>query len=68
MKEFDPGQNAASIVSVTDRVRPPAIVMPVTSVHFLGEGAAPVCAEEKVTVLRTGGGVSPAPANGGGSP
>ena len=28
MKEFDPGDNAASIVSVTDRVRPLAIGMP----------------------------------------
>src|SRR6266849_6383253 len=32
MKEFDPGDNAASIVSVTDRVRPVAIGMPV-AVH-----------------------------------
>ena len=37
MKEFDPGTNAASIVSVTDRVRPLAIGMPVIAVHFLGE-------------------------------
>jgi len=34
MKEFDPGDNAASIVSVTDRVRPLAIGMPITAVHF----------------------------------
>ena len=39
MKEFDPGDKAASIVSVTDRVRPLALGMAVTSVHFLGETA-----------------------------
>ena len=37
MKQFDPGDNSASIVSVTDRVRPLAIGMPVISVHFLGD-------------------------------
>ena len=51
MKEFDPGDNAASIVSVTDRVRPLAIGMPVTSVHFLGERAAFVGAEENVALV-----------------
>ena len=45
MKEFDPGANAASIVSVTDRVRAIAITMPVTAVHFLGDRAAFVGAE-----------------------
>jgi hypothetical protein len=50
MKEFDPGDNAASIVSVTDRVRPLAIGMPVTSVHFLGGQAAFVGAEESVAM------------------
>jgi hypothetical protein len=40
MTGFDPGDNAASIASVTDRVRPVAIGMPVTSAHFLGERAA----------------------------
>jgi len=51
MKEFDPGDNAASIVSVTDRVRPLAIGMPVTSVHFLGGDAAFVGAEESVAIV-----------------
>ena len=49
MKEFDPGESA-SIVSVTDRVRPVAIGMPVTSVHFLGDSAAFVGAEEDVAM------------------
>ena len=51
MKEFDPGANAASIVSVTDRVRPLAIGMPITAVHFLGETAAFVGAEEDVALV-----------------
>ncbi len=66
MKEFDPGQNAASIVSVTDRVRPLAIGMPVTSVHFLGEVAAFVGAEENVALVSADGGISLAPVHGGG--
>ena len=45
MKEFDPGSNAASIVSVTDRVRPVQIGAPVIAAHFLGERAAFVGAE-----------------------
>ena len=55
MKEFDPGDNSASIVSVTDRVRPVAIGMPVTSVHFLGERAAFVGAEERVAMVSADG-------------
>jgi WD40 repeat protein len=51
MKEFDPGDNAASIVSVTDRVRSLAIGMPVTAVHFLGDRAAFVGAEENVALV-----------------
>ncbi|WP_291868558.1 WD40 repeat domain-containing protein [Bradyrhizobium sp.] len=66
MEEFDPGQNAASIVSVTDRVRPLAIGMPVTSVHFLGEIAAFVGAEENVALAGADGAISLAPVHGGG--
>src|SRR6266481_58334 len=58
MKEFDPGDNAASIVSVTDRVRPLAIGMPVISVHFLGGHAAFVGAEESVAIVIGEGEVS----------
>ena len=50
MKEFDPGE-APSIVSVTDQVRPVAIGMPVTAVHFLGDHAAFVGAEESVAIV-----------------
>ena len=50
MKEFDPG-DAPSIVSMTDRVRPVEIGAPVTAVHFLGENAAFVGAEENVFLV-----------------
>ena len=40
MKEFEPLEGAASIVSVTDRVRPVAIGASVTALHFLGERAS----------------------------
>ena len=66
MKEFDPGDNSASIVSVTDRVRPVAIGMPVTSVHFLGDNAAFVGAEESVALVSGKGEISRVPIHGGG--
>ncbi|QWG17739.1 WD40 repeat domain-containing protein [Bradyrhizobium sediminis] len=66
MKEFDPGSNAASIVSVTDRVRPVRIGAPVTSVHFLGERATFVGAEENVFLANSDGEVSPVAVHGGG--
>ena len=66
MKEFDPGDKAASIVSVTDRVRPLAIGMAVTSVHFLGDTAAFVGAEESVALVSADGEMSLAPVHGGG--
>jgi WD40 repeat protein len=66
MKEFDPGDNSASIISVTDKVRPLAIGMPVTSVHFLGDTAAFVGAEEKVALVDSAGAISPVSVHGGG--
>src|ERR1700737_4665024 len=66
MKEFEPGDNAASIVSVTDRVRPLAIGMPVASVHFLGDSAAFVGAEESVAMVSGKGEISQIPVHGGG--
>jgi len=66
MKEFDPGDNSASIVSVTDRVRPLAIGMPVTSVHFLGDSAAFVGAEENVAMVNGAGEISKVAVHGGG--
>ena len=58
MKEFDPPDNSASIVSVTDRVRTLTLGMPVTAVHFLGDNAAFVGAEESVAVVGGDGEIS----------
>ncbi len=66
MKEFDPGGNSASIASVTDRVRPVALGMPVTSVHFLGDRAAFVGAEENVAMVSPDGTVSEVAVHSGG--
>jgi WD40 repeat protein len=66
MKEFDPGDNSASIVSVTDRVRPLAIGMAVTSVHFLGDTAAFVGAEENVAMVSGADEISQVAVHGGG--
>src|SRR3979490_663418 len=65
MKEFEPGESA-SIVSVTDRVRPVAIGMPVTAVHFLGDTAVFVGAEESVFLVSGEGAISSVPVHGGG--
>src|ERR1700724_2256614 len=65
MKEFDPGESA-SIVSVTDKVRPVAIGMPVTAVHFLGDRAAFVGAEENVALMSGQGEISPVAVHSGG--
>jgi WD40 repeat protein len=65
MTDFDPGESA-SIVSVTDRVRPLAVGMPVTSVHFLGDKACFVGAEESVTMTTADGTMSPVAVASGG--
>src|SRR4030088_3568986 len=59
MKEFDPGDNSAG-------VRPLEIGMPVTSVHFLGDSAAFVGAEESVFLVSGQGEISPVAVHGGG--
>jgi WD40 repeat protein len=66
MKEFEPGGDPASIASVTDRVRPVAIGMPVTSVHFLGDRAAFVGGEEGVALVDGQGEISRVSVHGGG--
>jgi WD40 repeat protein len=50
MTAFDPGESA-SIISVTDQVRAVKIGAPVTAVHFLGDRAAVVGAEENVFLV-----------------
>jgi WD40 repeat protein len=64
MKEFDPGESA-SIVSVTDKVRPLPLGQSVTSVHFLGDNACFVGAEENVSVVSAKGEISQTPVHGG---
>jgi WD40 repeat protein len=66
MKEFDPSENSASIVSVTDKVRPVAIGAPVIAVHFLGDKAAFVGAEENVALVNGAGDIARVAVHGGG--
>ena len=66
MKQFDPADGSASIASVTDKVRPVQIGAPVTSVHFLGDRAAFVGAEENVFLVSAQGEISPVAVHGGG--
>jgi WD40 repeat protein len=66
MKPFGPAEDSASIVSVTDRVRPLSIGMPVTAVHFLGDRAAFVGAEENVALVSKEGEVSQTAVHPGG--
>ena len=51
MSEFDPREGSASIVSVTEKVRPVQIGAPVIAAHFLGEKAAFVGAEETIALV-----------------
>ena len=66
MKQFDPESDSASIASVTDRVRPLAIGMPVIAVHFLSEYAAFVGAEENVALVNDTGEISNVAVHSGG--
>lgn len=66
MSSFDTSGEAASIVSVTDRVKPVALGMSVTAVHYLGDRAAFVSAEEHVAFVDQDGAVSKVEAVGGG--
>lgn len=58
MKEFDAGESA-SIVSVTDKVRPLQLGAAVSAAYFLGDNACFVGAEEKIFVASPAGEVSP---------
>jgi WD40 repeat protein len=58
MTNFDAMPDQESIVSVTDRVRPVAIGAPVIAVHFLGDRAAFVEAEENVALVDGEGGLT----------
>src|SRR5436853_3716889 len=65
MTSFDQGKSA-SIVSVTDKVCAVAIGAPVSSVHFLGEEAIFLGAEENVFLVSGEGQISTVPVHGGG--
>jgi WD40 repeat protein len=65
MKQFGSGEQSASFISVTDQVRPLALGIAVTSVHFLGETAAFVGAEEKVAMVSSSGEITAVAVHGG---
>jgi len=64
MTQFQP--ESGSTVSVIDRVRPLALGMAVTSVHFLGDRAAFVGAEESVALADRQGAIAKVAVHGGG--
>lgn len=58
--------NEPSIVSVTDRVTRLALDAPVSAVHFLGDTAVFVGAEERITLVAPDGAAPPVAIHGGG--
>jgi WD40 repeat protein len=64
MTQFDPG-DSPSIASITDRVRPLAVGMPVTAIHFLGDTAVFVGTEENATLVSATGDISTVAVHGG---
>jgi WD40 repeat protein len=66
MSDFNPLQEQESIVSVTDRVKPVALGAQVIAIHFLGDRAAFVGAEETVTLVSGGGETTPVAVHSGG--
>jgi WD40 repeat protein len=65
MTDFEPG-DSASIVSVTDKVRPLSVGAAVSAVHFLGDSAAFVGAEENIFVAAGEGEPNAIAVHGGG--
>jgi len=66
MSSFDTGGEAASIVSVTDKVRQVTLGISVAAVHFLGDRAAFVGTEESIAFADLEGTVSKVSVTGGG--
>jgi WD40 repeat protein len=64
MTQFDPG-DSPSIASITDKVRPLAVGMPVTAIHFLGDTAVFVGTEENATLVSATGDISSVAVHGG---
>ncbi|MEW6642609.1 MAG: WD40 repeat domain-containing protein [Pseudomonadota bacterium] len=66
MAGLNPPEAAESIVSITDRVRKVTLAQPATSVHFLGDAAVFVGAEEAVSLADTTGAATQVAVHGGG--
>lgn len=66
MSSFEPGGDAASIVSVTDKVKSVSLGMSVAAVHYLGDNAVFVGNEESVAFVDTAGAVTTREVTGGG--
>ncbi|KQW18883.1 hypothetical protein ASC80_15390 [Afipia sp. Root123D2] len=66
MTNFDPPDHSSSIVSVTDRVTPVTLAGPATAIHFLGDVAAFVGAEETVSLVTGVAEISPVSVQGAG--
>lgn len=66
MKEFNPAPDTGSIVSVTDRVTKVALEAPATAVHFLGDTAVFIGAEEHAMLASGEGDVKAVAVHGGG--
>ena len=64
MKEFDPGE-APSIASIADKVRVLPVGQPVSSIHFLGDTAVFIGAEENAAMANEAGEVSKVAIHGG---
>jgi WD40 repeat protein len=66
MSSFDASGEAASIVSVTDKVKTVSLGMPVAAVHYLGDRAAFVGTEESVGFVDNEGAVAKVEVTNGG--
>ncbi len=66
MSSFEQGGEAASIVSVTDKVKSVSLGMPAAAVHYLGDRAAFVGTEESVAFVDHEGEVSKVEVSNGG--
>jgi WD40 repeat protein len=66
MSSFEPSGEAASIVSVTDKVKSVSLGMPAAAVHYLGDRAAFVGTEDSVAFVDNEGAVAKVEVTNGG--
>src|ERR1700712_4152951 len=64
MTQFDP-LDGPSIASITDKVQPLAVGMPVSAIHFLGDNAVFVGTEENAALVSPAGDISSVAIHGG---